>query len=290
MKIALITTFPEAEEVERIREESILAGHRFQLIDFVNFKFEIINNKINIKELSNLDADVVIIRGIFVSIQTLTPLIDFLHNKNIKVFDNHLSIHNYAINKVADFIKISLANLPMPDTKYSKKFEDFKIMAEELKYPVIIKSTKMGKGASVVKIDNNEELENYIKEYKKEKETSKDLIMQSFVDYKLDLRIFILGDKHYCMRRIPPVGDFRANFSLGGEVELFDLPKDLEDLSFKAIKSVDLEIAGVDILVDKNNKPYLLEVNHTPGMMGIEKATGENITKMYIDYALAHAK
>lgn len=290
MKIALITTYPEAEEVERIREESILMGHRFKLIDFGKFQFNIVNDKLFMNELSDLDADVVIIRGIFVAIHALTPLIDYLHSRKIKVFDNNLSTHKYAINKIADFIKLSLAGLPMPDTYYGRSFSDYDKFAKSLGYPVIVKSVRMGKGASVVKFDNKMEMDKYIALYKKEKDTAKDLIMQEFIDYKYDLRVFVLGDKLFAMRRIPPKDDFRANFSLGGSVELYNLPKDLQDLSIKAIKAVDLEIAGVDILLDAKDKPYILEVNHTPGMLGIEKATGENISKMYVRYAVANAK
>ncbi len=94
----------------------------------------------------------------------------------------------------------------------------------------------------------------------------------------------------YCMRRIPKTGDFRANFSLGGSVELFPITPEIEELSKRAIKSIGLSIAGVDVLIDKDNKLYILEVNHTPGMIGMEEATGENISKIYLEYAIAHAK
>lgn len=289
MKIALITTYPESEEVGRIREEAVLLGHRFKIIDFNKFEFEITNNQISMKEISNLDVDIVIIRGIFTAIHSLSPLIDYLHSRNIKVFDNNLSVHKYAINKIADFIKLSLAGLPMPNTFYSRAFDDYHKQAQKLKFPVILKSVRTGKGASVVKFDNKESLDGYIQEYKKENTNARNLIMQEFIDYKFDLRVFILGKNFYCMRRIPPKNDFRANFSLGGSVELFDLPKNLQALSQKAIKAVNLQVAGVDILLDKDNNPYILEVNHTPGMMGIETATHENISKIYLEYAIKNA-
>jgi ribosomal protein S6--L-glutamate ligase len=62
------------------------------------------------------------------------------------------------------------------------------------------------------------------------------------------------------------------------------------ELSRKAIEAVELQIAGVDVLIDKEGKKYILEVNHTPGMAGMEQATGKNIAKIYVEYALSHAK
>ncbi len=292
MKISLVTTYPKAEEVARIKEESLLAGHEFNLIDFNSFKFNVVHGKINMQDFSDLEADVIIIRGIFVAIHALTPLIDFLHNRKIKVFDNKLSTHKYAINKIADFMKLSVAKVAIPDTYYSRSFDDYSQFADKLGYPVVVKSTRMGKGASVVKIDSKSELDKFISEYmvREDKDNSKDLIMQKFIDYKYDLRVFVMGEHMFCMRRIPSGDDFRANFSLGGSVEPFNLNESLVRLSKRAIEAVNLDVAGVDILLDKDNNPYILEVNHTPGMVGIERATGENISKMYLEYAIKHAK
>ena len=51
-----------------------------------------------------------------------------------------------------------------------------------------------------------------------------------------------------------------------------------------------MDVAGVDVLIDENDDRYILEVNHTAGFVGMEKATGENIGKIYVECAIERAK
>jgi len=51
-----------------------------------------------------------------------------------------------------------------------------------------------------------------------------------------------------------------------------------------------MTVGGVDILIDKNNKRYILEVNHTAGFVGMEKATNKNIGKLFIEHAIKEAR
>lgn len=289
MKISLLTTGPNVEEITRIGEEIKKLGHEFEVVDFINFSFRVKNNNLTIFQLQNFNPDLVIVRQMFSSINSVTPIVDYLRSKNIKIFDNGVFTHKYSINKVSDIVKLSIANLPTPDTAYSKESQDLLNLAEAIGYPIVVKSAKMGKGASVEKVNTREELAIYIKNFEESKLQSKTILVQEFIPYKFDLRVFVLGDKTFTMRRIPPEGDFRANFSLGGSVEPFDLSEKHKKLAIKAARAIDLDVAGVDLLVKDNDEALVLEVNHTPGMLGIEKATGENITKMYVEYAIKQA-
>ncbi len=290
MKIALITTSPEQEEIVRIREEAKKMGYTLEVVDVSGFTLKIKDNKLSVVQLENVDADLAIVRGVFMAMNSVTAIVDYIKSRNIKIFDNGVYTHKYSINKITDLTKVSIAGLPTPDTFYSKVPQEFIKGAEDLGYPVVVKSAKTGKGMGVQKMDTEESLEKYVEDLKNDKLPVKTVIMQEFIPYKYDLRVFILGDKIHTMRRIPPVGDFRANFSIGGTVELFNLNEKDKSIAKLAAKAVGLGIAGVDLLIKENGESVVLEVNHTPGMMGIERATGENITKMYIEYALSHAE
>lgn len=290
MKIALVTTLPGLEENERVRQEVEKLGHAFSLIDMSEFGFEINVGKLNVDKIANLEADFVIVRGIFLAIKTISVIVNSLRGRNIKIFDNNFLEHRYSIDKVTDLVKLTLAGISVPDTYYSRDFKKYYELAKKLKFPFVLKSSRMGKGANVFLIKKEEELKSFIDEAETEGNSAKSYLLQNFIDYKFDLRVLVVGEKVFTMRRIPGEGEFRANFSLGGAVEKFELDQDGRKLALEAMSAVGMSVGGVDILIDKNDKKYILEVNHTAGFVGMEKATGENIGKLYFEHAIANAK
>lgn len=290
MKIALVTTLPVLIENKRIKEEVLALGHEFFLINLEDFNFKIKGGKLSVPALDNADLDLIIVRGIFSSIKSISAVLESLKKKGVKIFDNNFLKHQYLINKVADLTKLVLGGIPIPETQHVRDFNNYPKVAKELGYPVIIKSTRMGKGANVFKMDNEGELLAFLESCEEEGKEPKNYILQEFIPYKYDLRVLVLGDRIFTMRRIPAKGEFRANFSLGGDVELFDLDEKGKELALAAMDAVDMSVGGVDILITKDDKRYILEVNHTVGFVGMEKATGENIGKVFVEHAIANAK
>lgn len=290
MKIALATTHTGLIENKRIEEEVKALGHKFELIDLSGFNYFVENNELKIKGLTDTDADVVIFRGIFLSLKAIAAVAEGLRAKGVKIFDNSLLKHKYSINKITDFVLLANKKVSMPKAYYSRNFDDYLKVGKKLKYPLIVKLTRAGKGAGIYKMDNEEELEAFISQAQENGYKGASYIMQEYIPYVHDLRILVIGGKMFTMKRIPKEGDFRANFSLGGSVELFKPDVETQDLALKALKAVDMTVGGVDVLIDKENKKYILEVNHTAGMVGMEEATGENITQIYVKHVIEKAK
>lgn len=290
MKITLVTTLPGLGENERLREEAILRGYKFELIDLSDFGYFIDEDNLDIKGLNDLKSDILIVRGIFNSLNTISTLVGHLRKRGIKVFDNNLSELKYSIDKITDLVKLSIAGIEVPKTCYTRDFTNYSKLAEKIGLPVVIKSTRTGKGASVFKVNSEEELSKLVEDFKANDKEAKNFLLQEFVPYKYDLRILIIGESLFAMRRIPGEGEFRANFSLGGSVELYDLDNEGQEMAKKALSAVEMEIGGVDMLITPGNKRYIIEVNHTAGWLGMEKATGENITKLWLNYAIKSAK
>ena len=279
MRIVVITTSAEMGEHGRIATEVKSLGWDFLLCNLNGFEYKIDRGKLVIEGFEIGGGDIVIPRGIFSSLHPICSLISCLRKEGVRVFDNNLLIHKYSINKLSDFIKLAKWGIPLPDSYYLRSFDKYQTIAEKLGYPMIIKLTKTGKGAGIYKIDSGADLQKFILSRQDEEIEASRYLLQEFIDYKYDLRVLIVGEKIFCMRRIPGKDEFRANFSLGGSVELFELDKKDQELAGKAMEAVDLQIAGVDLLITKDNRRYILEVNHTPGMLGMEEATKENITK-----------
>jgi len=238
--------------------------------------------------LTNLEADLVIVRGVFNSLKTIAAVVAGLRKKKVKVFDNGFLAHRYSIDKITDMVKLTLAGLPVPRSAYSRDFQDYSQLAEKLGYPLVVKSTRMGKGVSVFRFETPEELASFINQCQTEDRPAKGFLLQEFIPYLYDLRVLIVGKHLFTMRRLPAPGEFRANFSLGGKVEPFELDRQGQKLAWRALKAIGLSVGGVDMLMTKK-KRYLLEVNHTAGFVGMEKAVGENIGKLFIEHAIKNS-
>ncbi len=292
MRIVLATSSKGMSENGRIATEVKNLGHEFVLLDLKNLDYSIIDSELKLNGYEPQSDDIIIVRATFKFLHAIVALMNYYKSKGIRVFDNHLLEHKYSINKLTDFIQLGASGIPMPKTYHVSTFDQYYEVVESLGYPVIIKLTKSGKGKGIFKMDNKQELDAFIAENSQEgmtKEAEK-YVIQEFIPYIHDLRVLLIGEHVHVMKRIPGENEFRANFSLGGAVELFDAEESDIELARKALAAVNLDIGGVDVLITEDGKRYILEANHTPGMLGMEEATGENITKEYLEYAIANAK
>lgn len=291
MKVALLTSFSEeTTENLRIKEELVAMGHEYVYVNLQNFSFEVKNNSLNVFGLSDLNPDVVIFRGVLNSIKSTSSYVRFMRSKGVKVFDNNLLVHQYSIDKVNDIVKLGASGIPLPNTFYARNFEEYYDKAQEMGYPVVVKSVRSGKGAGVFKLDDEASLRTLVEDLESDGKDPKSYILQEFIPYVHDLRVLIIGDFVSAMKRIPPGNDFRANFSLGGSVEKFELDDDTKKLALDALHSVDMSVGGVDVLITEDGQKRILEVNHSAGFSGMERATGINIGKIYVEHALNCAK
>jgi ribosomal protein S6--L-glutamate ligase len=97
-----------------------------------------------------------------------------------------------------------------------------------------------------------------------------------------DIRIFVVGNKVIAsMKRTSAVDEFRSNVHRGGFTEAIEPTAKEQYIALNATKHLGLGVAGVDIIRSKNG-PLLIEVNASPGLQGIEVATGVNIAKEII--------
>ena len=91
------------------------------------------------------------------------------------------------------------------------------------------------------------------------------------------------------MKRQSLDGDFRSNLHLGGKGEVVKLNDEEKHTAIKAAKAMGLSICGVDMIPSKRG-PLVMEVNSSPGLQGIEQATGKDIATKIIEYIEHNAK
>ena len=147
--------------------------------------------------------------------------------------------------------------------------------------PLIVKLLEGTQGRGVVLAETKKAAESVINAFKA---LRANLLVQEFIKEAngKDLRCFIIDGKVVAsIQREAAPGEFRANVHQGGTASIVKITPEERSLAMKAAKTLGLKVAGVDIIRSKNG-PLLLEVNSSPGLEGIEAATGKDIAGMII--------
>ena len=111
-------------------------------------------------------------------------------------------------------------------------------------------------------------------------------LVQEFINEAAgaDTRCFVIGNKVVGgMKRQAAKGEFRSNLHRGGTASAVKLTRAERDIARDAAKVLGLRVAGVDLL-QTDEGPKVLEVNSSPGLQGIEGATGKDIAGMIIEH------
>ncbi|MEE8294978.1 MAG: RimK family alpha-L-glutamate ligase, partial [Sphingomonadales bacterium] len=119
-----------------------------------------------------------------------------------------------------------------------------------------------------------------------------DILVQEFIKEAggEDIRCLVIGTKVVAaMKRKGAEGDFRSNLHRGGSAEMVKITPAERAMAVKAAKVMGLNVAGVDLL-RSNHGPVVMEVNSSPGLEGVEKATGKDVAGLMIEFLEKNAK
>lgn len=180
---------------------------------------------------------------------------------------------------------LSKNGLPTPKTILMKHPVDIDLVEKEIGFPCVIKCISGSQGKAVFSSQNRKEFETQIEILGTVNEKH-NIIIQEFIQdsFGKDIRVFVLGGRPIAaMLRQSTNGDFRANISKGGVGSKIELDDDICWLAIEATKLLGLDIAGVDLLFDKDGYK-ICEVNSNPGFEGLEKYTGIDIPKCVYDW------
>ena len=179
---------------------------------------------------------------------------------------------------------IGNSGVEMPVTGYVHLSRDIESVLKTVgQPPYVIKLLEGTQGRGVVLTETMEAAISAIETMKK---IDANILIQEFVNESKgeDIRAIVVGDKVVAsMKRKAKPGEFRSNVHLGGSVEKYELNEQEEESAIKAAKVLGLSVAGVD-LIQSNRGPLVLEVNSSPGLEGIEKASGVNVADKIIEY------
>ena len=209
-----------------------------------------------------------------------------LENRGYTVI-NSIICHDICNNKWYNQIIFQQNDIRTPNTVLVRHSEGAKEAVERLgnKFPMILKTAVGSRGVGVIWIESLKSLHSVIQLLHREDEFV-DILLQEYIKTNYDVRVIIAAGQILGAIKRPVIGDdFRSNVSQGSEPVSHKLTEREAEDSLRAAKSVHGQIVGVDFIPAKNRdkeSPYFIEVNSTPGLMGIE-SQHRGITKEILE-------
>lgn len=285
MKIAILSRNPKLYSTMRLVEAGTKLGHEMHVIDHLKCDLVIEKRQPRIVYKNALleDFDAVIPRiGASVTFYGTAVVRQF---EMMKVFT---AVESQALVRSRDKLRslqvLSRAGLGLPKTVFTNDTKNVQSVINEVGgAPLIIKLLEGTQGLGVVLAENDQAAESVLEAFHGLKAR---VIVQEFIKEAkgADIRVFIVGGNVVgAMKRQGKPGEFRSNLHRGGTAELIELTDEEEIAALKAAKAMGLGVAGVDLLQSARG-PLILEVNSSPGLEGIEGATGQNIAAKIIKY------
>jgi ribosomal protein S6--L-glutamate ligase len=180
-------------------------------------------------------------------------------------------------DKLLTQLEVQKHNIPMPVSYLAASGESGKAILQRINYPIVMKFPQGTHGKGVMFADSYNAAVSLLDAMDA---LNQPIIIQEYIETNgSDIRVIVVGDKVVAsMRRKAILGEKRSNIHAGGTGESIVLDDYTAKIAVRTAKAMGMDIAGIDIL-ETSKGPYVLEVNASPGLQGITKATGINVAE-----------
>ncbi len=285
MKIAILSQDSNLYSTRRIVEAGELRGHEMIVVNHAKCDLVIEKKKPQVyyqgEKLESFDAIIPRI-GASITFYGTSVVRQFEMMKIFSTLNSQALIQSR--DKLCSLQILSRAGLGMPKTAFTNNSKEVSSVIEKVGgAPCIIKLLEGTQGVGVVLAETKSAAESVLEAFHG---LQARVIVQEFIKEAkgADIRVFVVdGVVVGAMKRQGKEGEFRSNLHRGGSATIHELSEEEENAALKAAKSLGLAICGVDML-QSNSGPMIMEVNSSPGLEGIEAATGVDIAKSIIRY------
>ncbi len=293
MKIAILSRNPNLYSTRKLVEAAQIRGHSIKILDHLRCFMDITSDNPTIhygtQEYSREDFDAVIPRiGASVSYYG-TAIVRQFEMMNIYCINESVAITR-SRDKLRSLQLLSRKGIGMPTTAFAHSGKDIDGIIKEVGgAPLVIKLLEGTQGKGVVLAETRKAAESVIQAFMK---LNANILVQQYIKEAggSDLRCLVVGGKVIAaMQRQGPPGEFRSNLHQGGRASLVKLSPVERKTAARAAMVMGLNVCGVDLL-RSDNGPLVMEVNSSPGLQGIEMATGRDVAGMIIGFIEKNAK
>ena len=291
MKIAILSTNRNLYSTRRLIEAGEARGHEMPVYNHKRCYMNIMSSNPEIHY--NGDA----ICGVDAIIPRIGASVSFYGTAVVRQFEvmGVYSVNeSVAIGRSRDKLRasqlLSRKGIGLPKTGFASAPGDTEDLLNLVGgAPVVIKLLEGTQGVGVVLAETRKAAESVVEAFRGLKAN---FIVQEFIKEAggADLRCFVIGDKVVAsMIRQGKEGEFRSNLHRGGTAKLVKITPEERRTAVRSAKAMGLNVAGVDLLRAARG-PVVMEVNSSPGLEGIETATGKDVADMIIQFIEKNAR
>jgi ribosomal protein S6--L-glutamate ligase len=291
MKIAILSRNSRLYSTRRLVEAARERGHTAVVIDTLRCYMNMATARPSIhykgQEIDDVDA----------VIPRIGASVTFYGSAVVRQFEMmgvYAVNESVAISRSRDKLRsmqlLARRDIGMPITGFAHSPDDIPDLIDMVGgAPLVVKLLEGTQGIGVVLAETRKAAESVIEAFLG---IDVDIMVQEFIAESkgTDVRCFIVGDKVVAaMQRTGKPGEFRSNLHRGGTAELAKITPTERRMAVRAARAMGLNVAGVD-LIRSNHGPLVLEVNSSPGLEGIESASGKDVAGAIIAFIEENAR
>lgn len=291
MKIAILSRNKKLYSTQRLVEAGIERGHEVDVIDTLHCYMDITSSRPTVRyhgeELPLYDA----------MIPRIGSSITFYGTAVARQFEMMGTFNvneSVAISRSRDKLRslqlLSRKGIGLPRTGFASKPDNIKDLIKNVGgAPLVIKLLEGTQGIGVVLAETSKAAESIIEAFMG---LQANILIQEYIKESggADIRCLVIGGRVVAaMKRQAAEGEFRSNLHRGGSAEIIRLTKEERETAVNAAKVMGLNFCGVDLL-RSNSGPMVMEVNSSPGLEGIEKATNLDVAGKLYEFIEKNAK
>ena len=290
MKILILSRNPALYSTARQVEAAQQRGHEVEVIDYLRCHMRITTNTPQVvflgRSLEEFDAVVPRIGATHTFYGT--AVVRQFQEAGVYTVNTSAAISR-SRDKLRSLQILAGAGIDMPATGFGHATRDVEGLLETVGgAPLVLKLLEGTQGKGVVLAETKKSAESVIGAFR---QLDANFIVQKFIAEAggSDIRAFVVGNRVVAaMMRTAPPGEFRSNVHQGGTVQNIKLTPKERGLALRAARAMGLNVAGVD-LIRSDDGPLLLEINSSPGLQGIEAASGVDVAGEIIEFIVENA-
>ena len=285
MKIAILSRNKKLYSTNALYEAGIKRGHDMRVIDYVRCHMEITSMRpaifLGSEKLDGFDAVIPRIGATYTHFGC--AVVRQFEMMGVSSVNESVAISR-SRDKLRSLQLLARKGIGLPVTGFAHDPRTTEALIDQVGgAPLVIKLLEGTQGVGVVLAETRKAAESVIEAFRG---LNANILAQEYIKEAggADIRCLVVGGKVVAaMKRQGKEGEFRSNLHRGGTASVVKITPEERSTATRAASILGLNVSGVDLL-RSNHGPVVMEVNSSPGLEGIERATGKDIAKMIIEF------